>query len=63
MGWLKRTLHELYDAGTEVNEYPGAGYYQGGPDGPDEMGNVRMIDDEFMWPNATQVIKVTISRN
>ncbi len=29
---------EIYDAGTEINEYPGAGYYQGGPEGPDEMG-------------------------
>jgi len=54
---------EIYDAGTEVNEYPGAGYHQGGPEGPDEMGNVRLLNDEFKWPNASQVIKVTIKKN
>lgn len=54
---------EIYDAGTEVNEYPGAGYHQGGPEGPDEMGNVRVLNDEFMWPDASQVIKVTIKKN
>ena len=54
---------EIYDAGTEVNEYPGAGYHQGGPEGPDEMGNVRVLDDEFMWPDASKVIKVTIKKN
>ncbi len=54
---------ELYDAGTEVNEYPGAGFHQGGPEGPDEMGNVRMLDDEFMWPEASKIIKVTIRMN
>lgn len=54
---------EIYDAGTEVNEYPGAGCHQGGPEGPEEMGNVRLLDDEFMWPDASQVIKVTIKKN
>lgn len=54
---------ELYDAGTEINEYPGAGYYQGGPEGSDEMGNVRVLDDEFIWPETSQVIKVTIKKN
>lgn len=53
----------IYDAGTEVNEYPGAGLHQGGPEGTDEMGNARMLDDEFNWPEASQVIKVTIRKN
>ena len=55
---------EIYDAGTETNEYPGAGYYQGGPDNPvDEMGNVRKLNDGLPWPDASKVIKVTIKKN
>lgn len=50
---------ELYDAGTEVNEYPGA---QTSADTV-EGGNVRKLDDNLPWPTAEQVIKVTIRKN
>ncbi|HKJ79723.1 MAG TPA: spondin domain-containing protein, partial [Prolixibacteraceae bacterium] len=53
---------ELYDAGTEVNEYPGA---QTSAD-TEEGGVVSMlddVDDGYMWPGASQVIKVTIKKN
>ncbi|RKD91563.1 spondin domain-containing protein [Mangrovibacterium diazotrophicum] len=49
----------LWDAGTEVNEYPGA---QTSADTV-EGGNVRMLDDGLPWPEADQVIKVTIMKN
>jgi len=52
----------LWDAGTEVNEIPGAGMYQAprqsAPNtGPDEMGVVHIVNDGFVYPQA---IKVTI---
>ena len=49
----------LWDAGTEVNEYPGA------KTSADEVegGNVRQLDDGFPWPAASKVIKVTIRKN
>jgi len=50
---------ELYDAGTEVNEYPGAQTQVNTP----ENGNVRRLDDGLPWPDASQVIKVTIRKN
>ncbi|MBR9922250.1 MAG: hypothetical protein GYB31_15540 [Bacteroidetes bacterium] len=54
----------LWDAGTEVNEYPGAGNSQparGGADsGTDENGNVRKVDDGFTYPTVSEAIKVTI---
>ncbi|HYQ58731.1 MAG TPA: spondin domain-containing protein [Draconibacterium sp.] len=58
----------LWDAGTEVNEYPGAGIHEGGPGdtGMDENGVVKPlkhVDDGFWWPDASQVIKVTIQKN
>ena len=52
----------LWDAGTEVNEYPGAGIHQG-PGGVDESENVMVVNDEFVWPVASQVIRVTIRAN
>ena len=52
----------LWDAGTEVNEYPGAGIHQG-PGGVDEMQPVSAPDDGYMWPDVGQVIKVTIMSN
>jgi hypothetical protein len=52
----------LWDAGTEMNEYPGAGIHQG-PGGADVSENVMIVNDEFMWPKASQVIKVTIKAN
>jgi hypothetical protein len=50
---------ELYDAGTEVNEYPGAQTQAN----TEEHGVVRRLDDGLPWPKASQVIKVTIRKN
>lgn len=47
---------ELYDAGTEINEYPGAQTQANVV----ENGNVRLLNDGLPWPDASQVIKVTI---
>lgn len=57
---------ELWDAGTEVNEYPGAGPNQAprqsGPDtGADENGNVMIVNDGFMYPALDQIIKITVT--
>ncbi|MEM1134708.1 MAG: spondin domain-containing protein, partial [Bacteroidota bacterium] len=57
---------QLWDGGTEVNEFPGAGLNQAirqsGPDtGMDEGGNVRLEDDEFAHRAVGDVIRVTIS--
>ena len=57
----------LWDAGTEVNGKPGVGLFQAprqlGPNtGPDEMGMVRLLDDEmFTYPEVGQVIRVTVT--
>ena len=57
----------LWDAGTEVNEKPGVGLFQAprqlAPNtGADEMGMVRLLDDEmFTYPGVGQVIRVTVS--
>ncbi len=56
----------LWDAGTEVNEYPGAGPNQAprqaGPNtGTDESGNVQEVNDAFTYPATTDAIKVTIT--
>ena len=58
----------LWDAGTEVNEYPGAGIHEGGPGdtGTDENGVVQPlkdVNDGFWWPHASQIIKITIHKN
>jgi hypothetical protein len=50
---------ELYDAGTEVNEYPGAQTQANTV----ENGNVTLLNDTLPWPKADKVIKVTISKN
>ena len=50
----------LWDAGTEVNEYPGAGIHQG-PGGTDESEPVMTVNDGFTWPEASQVIRVTVN--
>ncbi len=50
---------ELYDAGTEVNEYPGAQTHAD----TEEHGVVRRLDDGLPWPKASRVIKVTIRKN
>ena len=56
----------LWDAYTEVNEYPGAGINQaprqGGPNtGMDESGNVQEVNDAFTYSAVAQMIKVTIN--
>ncbi len=57
---------DLWDAGTEVNEYPGAGNNQpargGAGTGADENGNVQIVNDGFTYPAVNQLIKVTISK-
>ncbi len=58
----------LWDAGTEVNEIPGAGPNQAPrqakPDtGPDENGTVHPVTDGFDYPEVNQVVDVTISAN
>ncbi|MCY1720551.1 spondin domain-containing protein [Prolixibacteraceae bacterium Z1-6] len=50
---------ELYDAGTEVNEYPGAQTQANTV----ENGNVRVVNDGMPWPDPSNIIKVTISKN
>jgi hypothetical protein len=57
----------LYDAGTEVNEDPKFGPNVGLNQtrlnqGVAETEPVRPVDDGFAYPDATQVLKVTISR-
>jgi hypothetical protein len=59
----------LWDAGTEVNEEPGAGPNQaprqsGADTGDDENATVRPIsavDDGFGYPSVTDVISVTVT--
>lgn len=57
----------LWDAGTEVNEKPGVGLFQAPRQlelntGEDEMGMVRLLDDEmFTYPETGQVIRVTVT--
>ena len=57
----------LWDAGTEVNEFPGAGNNQpargGGDSGADENGTVRLENDSFSYPNVDQMIRVMIVKN
>jgi hypothetical protein len=57
----------LWDAGTEVNEFPGAGNNQpargGGNSGPAENGKVRVVDDGFSYPNVGQMIRVMVAKN
>ncbi len=59
----------LWDAGTEVNEEPGVGPNQAprqsGPNtGPDENGPVRLVsqvNDGYVYPPVTSLIRVMIS--
>lgn len=55
----------LWDAGTEVNEYPGAGNNQparGGADsGPAENGNVQVVNDGFTYPAVNSSIRVRVT--
>ena len=59
----------LYDAGTEVNEFPGAGLNQairqsGLDTGMDENGvvtNINNINDGFTYPDIANIVQVTIT--
>ena len=56
----------LWDAGTEVNEEPGIGPNQAprqaGPNsGATEGGVVRMVDDGYVYPELSNVLRVTIT--
>jgi hypothetical protein len=58
---------DLWDAGTEVNEYPGLGLYQpvrqsGANTGMVENGIVLKVSDGFMYLMKDQSVKVTISK-
>ena len=54
---------KLWDVGTEVNEYPGAGLHQParGTGGTDESENVMEENDGFPYPATPSVIKVTVT--
>ncbi len=56
----------LWDAGTEVNEEPGAGPNQAprqmSPNsGPSESKPVAKLQDRYTWPRVSDVIRVTIT--
>lgn len=55
---------DLWDAGTELNEYPGAGNSQpvrgGGNSGTDENGVVKKVDDGYTYPAIADAIEVRI---
>ncbi len=53
----------LWDAGTEMNEYPGAGIHQPARlnGGVDETMNIQMVNDGFVYPLISDIIKVTIT--
>jgi hypothetical protein len=55
----------LWDAGTEVNQAPGIGDEQAprqkmANTGKAENGTVGLVKDAFMYPNTTDVLRVTI---
>jgi len=57
---------QLLDAGTEVNEIPGAGPFQAprqqeADGGVAELGVVRMVDDEFENPLPWEIVRVTVT--
>lgn len=58
---------QLWDAGTEENMEPGIGGYQpqrqpGANSGPvDNDGTVRIVNDGYMYPSNSELIRVTIS--
>ena len=59
-------LVQLYDAGTERDELPGAGPDQaprqkGMNQGTDEGGNVHPANDSFTYPAVNAVIKLTVT--
>jgi len=62
------SMLKIWDAGTEVNEYPGAGNNQaprqaGANTGATEAKVVMEVDNEFVLPMVDQLVRVTISFN
>ena len=62
------SMLKVWDAGTEVNEYPGAGNNQaprqaGANTGTSETNVVMEVDNEFVLPVVEQLVRVTISFN
>ncbi|HEY1143041.1 MAG TPA: spondin domain-containing protein [Sphingomicrobium sp.] len=58
----------LWDAGTEVNEAPGAGANQPANQakpntGPDEHNVIRPVNDGFTYPAARDVLEVSVTAN
>lgn len=56
----------LWDAGTEVNEEPGTGANQAprqkmANTGMDENGVVKLVNDNFKYPDTKSVLKVTVT--
>ncbi len=62
-GDITSTIY-LWDAGTEVNEYPGAGIHQPARlnGGNDENSVVMMVNDGYAYPTVSQAIEVTITQ-
>lgn len=54
---------KIWDDGTEVNEYPGAGNHQParGPGGTVESEKITVVNDGFTYPLIPGLIKVTIT--
>lgn len=48
----------LWDAGTEVNEYPGTKSMD-----VDEGGTVRILNDGYTYPAVNDILKITIRKN
>jgi hypothetical protein len=58
----------LWDAGTEVNEEPGFGINQAprqsaANTGAAENGAVRIVNDGYVYPNLSDIVRVTIESN
>lgn len=57
---------DLWDGGTEVNQFPGAGADQaprqgGANTGAAEGGNVQIVNDGFSYPGVSDIIRVTVT--
>jgi hypothetical protein len=56
----------LWDAGTEVNQWPGAGPDQGarqpvpGAGDPDPDTDLRPVDDGYAYPQTSEVIEIVV---
>ncbi len=55
---------QLWDSGTESNEFPGAGCFQplrnGAKESTDEHGVVQPVNDAFIYPAISDLVRVTI---